>query len=257
MPFELLSNLVITKIHSVHRIYSEAGKKAHRVNRPSSALILKYEGETVYTSEGERYLSNATHPIFLPKGSDYEWHCVAAGHFISIELECNVTVTSPVSFTLKEGERILTLFEELERTKARKAPLYELKSIRDLYNIFLRLGESGSQRYVPNEKQKRLLPAVNYIAEHMAEPLTNNALAARTGLSTVYFRKLFREVYGTSPIAYARSLRIKQAKAMLRGDYGSISEVALSLGYLSIYDFSRDFKKHVGVSPLQYAKIHA
>jgi len=257
MPFELLSNLVITKIHSVHRIYSEAGKKAHRVNRSSSALILKYEGETVYTSGGMCYRSDLLHPIYLPKGSDYEWHCITAGHFISIEFECSAKDTVPISFSAKDGERILAFFEELERTRARKAPLYELKSIRDLYNTFLYLGENDVKRYIPNEKQKKLLPAVNYIAEHSDESLTNDALAAKAGLSTVYFRKLFHEVYGTSPIAYARSIRIKKAKAMLRGDYGSISEVAQSLGYPSIYDFSRDFKKHVGISPLQYAKMHA
>ena len=38
---------------------------------------------------------------------------------------------------------------------------------------------------------------------------------------------------------------IKKAKEMLKSDYGSISEIAESLGYLNIYDFSRIFKKHI------------
>ena len=74
---------------------------------------------------------------------------------------------------------------------------------------------------------------------------------AVVGLSTVYFRKLFSVVMGVSPINYARSLRLEKAQEMLKSDYGSLSDVATSLGYPSLYDFSRDFKKHTGSSPLK------
>ena len=44
----------------------------------------------------------------------------------------------------------------------------------------------------------------------------------------------------------------EKAKQMLRSDYGSLSHVALSLGYANLYDFSRDFKKHTGIAPSKY-----
>jgi YesN/AraC family two-component response regulator len=59
---------------------------------------------------------------------------------------------------------------------------------------------------------------------------------------------------GISPISYVYELRIKKAKEMLKSDYSSIADIAQSLGYLSIYDFSKAFKKYTGVSPLKYAK---
>ncbi len=68
----------------------------------------------------------------------------------------------------------------------------------------------------------------------------------------MYFRKLFAATYGTLPIAYVHQLRIKKAKEMLMSDYGSITEIALSVGYASVYDFSRAFKKHTGVPPSRY-----
>jgi len=77
-------------------------------------------------------------------------------------------------------------------------------------------------------------------------------LAEMTGMSAVYFRKLFTEIMGISPIAYVHELRIRKAKEMLRSDHGTLTDVALSLGYANLYDFSRDFKRHTGVAPSQY-----
>ena len=47
---------------------------------------------------------------------------------------------------------------------------------------------------------------------------------------------------------------IKKAKEMLKSDYGTLSDIALSIGYSSLYDFSRDFKKHTGTSPVESAQ---
>lgn len=76
--------------------------------------------------------------------------------------------------------------------------------------------------------------------------------AVIAGLSTAYFRKLFVEVMGTTPLDYLHKIRIKKAKEMLKSDYGSITDIAHSLGYLNIYGFSRDFKKYTGVPPSKY-----
>ena len=84
--------------------------------------------------------------------------------------------------------------------------------------------------------------------------IKNDVLANLCNLSTVYFRKLFTEIMGASPISYVHELRIKKAKEMLRSDYGNIKDIAESLGYLNIYDFSRTFKKYKGVSPREFCR---
>ncbi len=84
--------------------------------------------------------------------------------------------------------------------------------------------------------------------------MNNDCLAALAGMSTVYFRRLFKDIYGISPMEYVKTLKMKKAEELLFGDYGSVTDVAVSLGYKSIYDFSRDFKKHMGVCPYKYTK---
>lgn len=252
MSTEFLSNLVITKVYSVSTLYTPANTKQKRNDRSRWAILIKYEGETVYTSGGKSFLSDLHHIILLPKGCSYHWHCTKSGHFSVIEFESALTYCEPVSLTVKDSEEILKIFKNLEYKRNLKEPMVDLESIRDTYSVLLAITQSERGRYLPTEKQLKIAPAVEYISKHYNECITNDDLAALTGLSNVYFRKLFTSIIGVSPIAYVHRLRIKKAKEMLRSDYSTLSDMAQSLGYANLYDFSRDFKKHTGVSPSKY-----
>lgn len=252
MSSEFLSKLVITKVYSVSNMYSPQNKKAKRKDRQRWAILLKYEGETVYTSNGKKYLSDNNHIVILPKSCSYDWVCTKAGRFFSIEFESELTYTEPILFSVKNGEKLLKMFKDLEYKRSLRKPMTEFESIRDTYSIILALTQTDSEQYLPTEKQKKIAPALEYISQHYNENVTNDTLAAVAGMSIVYFRKLFTSIVGISPIAYARKLRIEKAREMLKSDYGTLSDVALSLGYPNLYDFSRDFKKHTGVAPSKY-----
>ena len=252
MSADVLSNLVITKVHSVLTQYTPQNAGASRKDRPRWAVILKYEGETVYTTNGKRVLSDSHHAVVLPKGCDYEWVCTKAGHYSVIEFDGEATYGEPIGFYVKNYEKLLKIFRELEYKRARPDLMIGAESIRDTYSALLLLAQSNSEKYVPSDKQQKLLPAIEYILQNYNGNITNDILAAEVGMSTVYFRKLFTEIMGVSPIAYVKELRIQKAKEVLASDYDTLSDVARSLGYSSLYDFSRDFKKHVGVAPSRY-----
>ena len=235
----VLSNLIITGIRSVSVMYNDPQAKGKKTDRPRWAVILKYEGQTVYTSQGQQLLSDREHLILLPMGCSYEWTCTQAGHFLSLEFECDAVCEQIISLPVKQSDRLLRRLKELEQL-----------CIRDLYTVLLSLRQP--EPYIPGDKKQKLTPILEYISQHCSEPLTNDRLAEVAGMSTVYFRKLFTQVMGVPPMTYARQQRIEKAKQMLRSDYGSLSQVALSLGYANLYDFSRDFKKHTGIAPSKY-----
>lgn len=252
MKTELLSNLVITKVHSVSTLYTPENTKLKRNDRPRWAVVIKYEGETVYTSNGKRFLSDLNHMVILPQGCSYNWQCTKSGYYSIIEFESEKTFEEPFSFSIKNGEKILKMFKALEYKRNLKKPMTEMESIRDTYSIILALTQTVTEQYLPTEKQQKIAPAIEYISQNYHKNITNDALAGITGLSTVYFRKLFTGIMGVSPIAYVHQFRIEKAKEMLKSDYGTLSDMAQSLGYPSLYDFSRDFKKHTGVAPSKY-----
>ena len=252
MSIEILSDIIITKVHSASTFYTPKNKRASRKDRHRWAIIIKYEGETVYTSGGREILSDIHHIVILPKGCTYEWKCTAAGHYSTVEFECALTHPEPLSFLVKNGEKILKMQRELEHKRNLRSPITEMESIRDAYAMILALVQNDPEKYLPTDKQHKIAPAIDYIFQNYNKKITNDELAALTGLSTVYFRKLFTGLMGTSPVAYAHEIRIQKAKEMLGSDYGTLTDLAHTLGYANLYDFSRDFKKHTGVAPSKY-----
>ena len=253
MSIDILSNLVITKVHSVSTMYTQSGTRARRVNRRFWAIVMKYEGQTHYESGGRRYLSDISHIAILPKGCSYTWECTRAGCFSIIDFECDTTHQEPIIVPTRHGEKILRMLKELEYKRTLGGAMTDVESIRDTYSIILTAIGATSDKYIPDDKRRMIQKAVEYISQNPGGGITNDTLASVCGISTVYFRKLFRQILGTSPIAYAKELRIEKAKEMLSSDYGTLTSVAHSLGYSGLYDFSRDFKKHVGISPSKYS----
>ncbi len=233
-------------------MYNEKGATAKRKKRPNWAVLIRYEGETVYKQGNRRIASNINNPVVLPKGCEYEWICTHSGHYVIIEFQSDLVNSDIYSFNIKHPEKILNIIKKMENKRLLKKDFYKMESISETYRIILKLIKQSNLFYVPPSKKQVLIPVIEYIAENYTQKIKNDTLSSIAGLSTVYFRRLFKEVYGISPIEYIKELKIKKAKEMLRSDYGSISDIALSLGYQNIYDFSRDFKKHTGISPSKY-----
>lgn len=252
MNTNVLSDLIIKKVLYSSAIYTEAGKKMKRKERPSWGILYKFEGETVYYSNGKSYHSDSDNMVILPKGSTYEWQCIKSGRYRYIEFDSDITHGEIFTFPVSNKEKMLGLFESTEQKILLEKHVGSIELVRDVYSIIINLLRTTEKKYAPSLKQQKIYPVIEYIAKNYNKEIKNDDLASIAGISTVYFRKLFSEIYMTSPIAYIHALRISKAKEMLLGEYSSITDIALSLGYSNIYDFSRTFKKIAGMSPKNY-----
>ena len=246
--------MIITGVNSVHTTYTNKNVGSSRQDRPCWAIIVKYEGETVYTVGEKEYISNINNITILPRGCAYNWKCVKSGRFSVAEFECDASSEELFSFPVRNGEAILNLLKKMEHRRTLKGAVCRLDELSDLYSVLSMLVKTKEQQYQPSSTFEKLLPVTDYIAKNYCKNIRNEDLSEIAGVSTVYFRKLFKSAYGVSPISYIQSIKIKRAKEMLDSDYSSITDIAYSLGYNNIYDFSRSFKKHTGLSPTQYEK---
>lgn len=108
--------------------------------------------------------------------------------------------------------------------------------------------ESVNKKYVVEQ-------IVNYFEEHYSEKISLESIAENMYLSTFYISKIFKSETGDAPIRHLINIRLEKAKEIIeRTPELSIKEVASSVGYEDVYHFSKQFKKHYGVSPSHVKK---
>jgi AraC-like DNA-binding protein len=85
-----------------------------------------------------------------------------------------------------------------------------------------------------------------------ARDLDVAALARAALMSSAHFSRQFRAAYGETPYSYLMTRRIERAKALLRGDELSVTEVCMAVGCSSLGSFSARFTELVGETPTAY-----
>jgi AraC family transcriptional regulator len=98
----------------------------------------------------------------------------------------------------------------------------------------------------------KLRQITDWMAEHVAEDFNLDRLAARAGLSKFYFNRLFKSAMGMSPSRYQITLRMDEARRLLRETKKGVVEVALDVGYANPSHFAQLFRREAGLSPSEY-----
>jgi len=91
-----------------------------------------------------------------------------------------------------------------------------------------------------------------WIAERYAGENPVARMAARSGLSERTFTRRFKAATGYSPVDYAQTLRIEEAKQLLETTNEPTDAVAAQVGYNDPAFFRRLFKRRTGTTPARY-----
>ena len=128
------------------------------------------------------------------------------------------------------------------------APHYEA----ELYYRLLQssMGDMLRQLGQRDSRLRQIRKAADWLCFNPGKSFVVADLAASVGMSLTSFHRHFKQVTGYSPIAFQHHVRLLEARKMLMGNSGSVSDVAYAVGYLSTSQFSREYKRMFGTPPL-------
>ncbi|MCD9025385.1 AraC family transcriptional regulator [Cohnella silvisoli] len=95
---------------------------------------------------------------------------------------------------------------------------------------------------------------IKYMQDHVYANLTLDEISSHLNISQTHLVTLFKEKVGMSVIRYYKTLKIEQAKMMIREQTLNFTEISDLLSYSSIHTFSRHFKSVIDMTPSEYAK---
>ena len=110
---------------------------------------------------------------------------------------------------------------------------------------------------VKTGKAKELVAiARQYMDDNFDQGITVAQAAQYVFLSQGYFTRAFRDETGMSPMNYLMKKRIERACLLLENNEIKVSAISLQSGFSSPQRFNVAFRKLMGMTPMEYRKLH-
>lgn len=243
-------DLLITRVSLAVYVAPHTGKHVHE-DRPFHGFVLNDDnGVKDYCfANGHVMRTEGGSLFYLPKHASYCVRTIRAGGCYAINFDAAID-DEPFALQLKQADVLKQNFRIACEEWSSHAQTSTCSALRTLYDAAYRALKAQERAYLPRDRRQSILPAIEAMDHDFTDPhLTVSALAARCGISEVYFRKIFIGLFDVSPKAYIIQKRMEYAKQLLSAREFGIAEVATLCGYGDPCHFSREFKRYFGAAP--------
>ncbi|MGX9394110.1 AraC family transcriptional regulator N-terminal domain-containing protein (plasmid) [Nitrobacteraceae bacterium UC4446_H13] len=144
---------------------------------------------------------------------------------------------------------VLRLLQLLDRPSSLR--LLQDQLMRELH-FWLLTGRHGSEIRslgVVDGHAHRIARAVSIIRDNYAHPLRVEHLAETAGMSISSFYEHFRAITSLTPLQFQKQLRLIEARRMMLADGAVIANAAHAVGYESVSQFTREYRRMFGLPP--------
>lgn len=268
IPFEKLYNteFIISEPMAKTQYWNQRGNIYNAIGKPKishtllwfkncSAKITDKNGYVLYVKQNQL--------AFMSKGTEYKVE------FFDTDHEKEDTVVIHFQMTDLKGEDIFPVLKPIiciknidldfshlidnmaEEFKNNIVCVPELKS--GIYRMLSVICQR-QRRKTTKDKYACIREGIRLLEQNSNIKIEN--IAKICNVSECYFRRLFKEYSGESPMDFRQHYRIEKAKQLLLSDEGlSIGEIAEELHFSDIYHFSKTFKKYTDMSPNLFLKM--
>lgn len=188
-------------------------------------------------ADGTRLQAEAKTMLYIPKGTVYT----------SIYTADKTEITS-IQFQMQDENGDFTFSDEIEIMPASSAEQFEplfsefhslspvenqfFRRTRKLYSLMEALNRSlnkanFSLQYIS------ILPGVNLLINNFRSNVPISEIAAAAAVSECYFRRIFKQHFGSSPIDYRNKLRVAYVDELLQSGLYTTAQAIEAAGFLN------------------------
>jgi AraC-like DNA-binding protein len=258
------------------------GVKFLRSNRPLPRIPVLYEPCIVIVCQGRKrgflgdevYVYDAQHFLVLSVPLPFESETEASEKepMLAISVRLNLTTVAELLLALDQsrgyartapkgicstpiddylGDAVLRLLEAL--MSPMEANILGPSIMREIYFRVLTGEQGGSVRAALAYQSQfgKIGKALRRIHAEYNGDLDVGTLADEANMSVAAFHANFKAVTSTSPMQYLKATRLHKARLLMIQDGLSAASASDRVGYESVSQFSREFKRLFGRSPME------
>jgi AraC-like DNA-binding protein len=221
-------------------------------------LCYSLSGEATYRMDNQERVIKKGDIMFIPPGKSRSaqtnthnlWKFIVIKFCLSNFQQGSMELLESIpSFLTVSNPITVQWFKEIEINWRFKHTGYLIKCKGLLYNLLFQLLGQSDIVLQQNQYSALLSQVLEMIGENLKGNYSVDFLASVAGLSSSYFRAIFKKYTGYTPTKYQNYLKMHHAYDLLCCEHYSISEVAEKVGMDDCYYFSKLFKQVIGISP--------
>lgn len=244
LAFQLLDVLYLQQGYSVTR----------NKNRHYDALSFRVQADTMIECTNCSFHAQRGSIVYFPSNLEYK-RSAKLDNVIVVHFKCfnysSSNIEHYIPSNIDDFENLFCLLLNCWNQK-------ELDYVHQCSSIFCQILAMIYRDHLPDRiVHSKIEPSIRYIRQNVfSEDYSLTEAAKKSFVSDVYFRKLFREAFGTAPKQYVIQCRIQHAASLILSGYYSLQEISEQCGYRDYKHFTTEFKRIMGVSPSEYKYNH-
>jgi len=228
-------------------------------------LIYCVDGKGESVVEGKKIMIYSTNYLFIPAGKRHFYKSDAKHPWTIFWVHfrgTNADVISEILYkkmlteknTLIPSDELIGIFHKiygnLQMGYSTDNMIYTSLAFSNFLRLFIFPDKNNEEKKEANPKAFNNV--IQFLKDNIHRSLTLSEIASVVNVSPSHFSNKFKEITGYSPIEYFNHLKLQKACQLLRFTQLRISEVAMEVGIIDPYYFSRLFNSHMGMSPKEF-----